>query len=349
MSDVNAKPATDAPKLPAPPRVSSSLASGGRIAAIVPQDFESAWRMAQVVVAAGMAPKSVNTIEKACVAIMHGMEVGLTPMAALQSIAVVNGSPTIWGDGMLGLVRSSGLLESIEEEQETDKDGPTVAWCNVKRKGEAGMVTGCFTRAEAMKARLWTKEGPWTQYPRRMMQMRARAFALRDAFADVLRGLHSREEAEDIPASDVTGRGSVSFAEPRRSDFRAPATEQPADDGAQDEPSSPGTAHGHDEGDGQAGAHAPAAGGDSKSEAAGQPASEEQTGKRSWKLAEGIVGQEPRLKAILELLDLAETPADVDAIEAEHAEFLGKLGRNKSDVMRTFRDRKTTLTTGEVK
>jgi hypothetical protein len=44
----------------------------------------------------------------------------------------------------------------------------------------------------------WGKQGgPWTQYPRRMLQMRARGFALRDAFPDVLRGLVTAEEAAD--------------------------------------------------------------------------------------------------------------------------------------------------------
>jgi hypothetical protein len=38
------------------------------------------------------------------------------------------------------------------------------------------------------KGRLWTRKGPWEHYPQRMLQMRARAFALRDGFADVLRG-----------------------------------------------------------------------------------------------------------------------------------------------------------------
>jgi hypothetical protein len=51
--------------------------------------------------------------------------------------------------------------------------------------------------AEAKKAGLWGKQGPWTQYPRRMLQMRARGFALRDAFPDVLRGLVTAEEAAD--------------------------------------------------------------------------------------------------------------------------------------------------------
>lgn len=201
-------------KPPKPP-----LVGGGRISAIVPQDIESVFRLANVVHSAGMAPKSLDSVEKCTVAILHGLELGLTPMAALQSIAVVNGMPTIFGDGMIALVRASGLLEDIIETIEDDKDGPTVAVCKVKRTGSPSWVVQMFTRPQAMKAGLWRKQGPWTQYPQRMMQMRARSWALRDAFPDVLRGLNSAEEA--IEMLDVTPSGSATTAppEPRRSDY----------------------------------------------------------------------------------------------------------------------------------
>lgn len=185
-----------APRLP-------SLTAGGRVQAIVPSDFDGAWRIAQAVVRADMAPKGLETPEKAMVAIMHGMEVGLTPMAALQSIAVVNGRPSIWGDGAIALVRASGVLDSIRET--IDGEGEAmVARCAVKRRGEVEPIIGTFSVADAKKAGLWSKAGPWTQYPRRMLQMRARAFALRDGFADVLRGLHIAEEVQDVPVRDIT-------------------------------------------------------------------------------------------------------------------------------------------------
>jgi len=50
---------------------------------------------------------------------------------------------------------------------------------------------------DAKRAGLWAKQGPWTAYPKRMMQMRARGFALRDAFPDVLKGMITAEEAQD--------------------------------------------------------------------------------------------------------------------------------------------------------
>jgi hypothetical protein len=164
--------------------------------AIVPQSMDEAYRLATAIVRAGMAPKDMNTPEKAMVAILQGLEVGLKPMQALQRIAVVNGRPTIWGDGAIGLVRGSGLCEYVNERIEGEGD-KRVAICEAKRKGETQPTIRKFSVDDAKKAGLWGKAGTWSQYPERMLQMRARAFALRDLFADVLGGMHIREEVAD--------------------------------------------------------------------------------------------------------------------------------------------------------
>ena len=39
----------------------------------------------------------------------------LKGLQSLQSIAVVNGIPSLYGDSVLGLVRASGLLEEVDE------------------------------------------------------------------------------------------------------------------------------------------------------------------------------------------------------------------------------------------
>ncbi len=155
--------------------------------------------IAKAVHAARMAPRGMDTPEQCMVAILHGLEVGLTPLAALQRIAVVNGRPTIWGDGAMALVRASGLAERITERFEGDRPDLRMAVCEVQRRGESEPVIRTFSVEDAKRARLWGKAGPWTDYPGRMLQMRARAFALRDAFADVLGGLYLREEIEEEP------------------------------------------------------------------------------------------------------------------------------------------------------
>lgn len=203
--------------------VRQSLVAGHAPKAIVPQDFDGAWRIAQAVVAARMAPKSLETVEKCAVAILHGLEVGLTPMNSLQSIAVINGRPSLWGDGALGLIQASGLLEDQDEHFEGDENSTNFkAVCILKRKGKSRTYHGEFTFADAQKAGLLTKEGPWQTYRKRMYKMRARAFAMRDGFSDVLKGLSVAEEQEDVE------RGKQPDMEPEAdalADVPAPPTE----------------------------------------------------------------------------------------------------------------------------
>ena len=175
----------------------AALTTGGAVAAMVPTTIESAWRLSEVIAASGMAPKSYGTDpNKIMVGILAGMEVGFTPFAALQSIAVINGNPQVWGDGALALVQASGLLDDIEE-----TDDGSRATCTVKRAGKSPVVR-TFDMDDAKRAGLAGKAGPWTQYPKRMRQMRARAFALRDCFPDVLKGLRIAEEVGDY--QDIT-------------------------------------------------------------------------------------------------------------------------------------------------
>jgi hypothetical protein len=214
----------DQTKLPA-------LITGGRVAAIIPQNFEDAWRIGRAVIEAGMAPRGVTTPAMATVIILHGLEVGLTPMAALQSIGLINGKPCLYGDGLLGVVRASGVFEWIKEEL---TDG--VASCIVKRRGEDPLER-TFSEADAKLAGLWgkrTSKGeptPWITYPQRMLAMRARAFALRDAFADVLKGIAPREEVEDWNGG--SGRPQGDAAPPEGSAEPAPP---PQDDGPPEPP-----------------------------------------------------------------------------------------------------------------
>lgn len=159
--------------------------------------LEDAFRFATAVSKSGFAPKGIETPEAILIAVQFGAELGLTPMAALQSLAIINGRPAVYGDAALALVRGSGELESYT--QTTNGEGDALkAVVRVKRKGFDEVVSE-FSVNDAKKASLWGKAGPWSQYPARMLMWRARGFALRDAFGDVLRGLRTTEEAEDMP------------------------------------------------------------------------------------------------------------------------------------------------------
>ena len=172
---------------------------------MIPQDFEGLWRMASVMHASKMMPQAIDSIEKVMVCVQMGFEIGLSPMQAVQNIAVINGRPTIWGDAALALVESSGLLEDFSETIETGKAGSMTAICTAKRKGRSTPIISTFSTEDAAAAGLLGKSGPWKTYPKRMLQLRARGFALRDGFPDVLKGLKTAEEERDnqmIPVSE---------------------------------------------------------------------------------------------------------------------------------------------------
>lgn len=167
------------------------------------QSMDDAYRFAKMVAASDFAPKDFKGKPESCLlAIQAGSEVGLTPMQSLQSIAVINGRPTIWGDAALALVQASVVCEYVREYTEGDGDA-LVAVCEAKRKGYPAPTVVRFSVADARKAGLYGKPGPWQQYPTRMLALRARGFALRNAFADALRGLITAEEAQDYPTADL--------------------------------------------------------------------------------------------------------------------------------------------------
>jgi hypothetical protein len=161
--------------------------------------MDDAYRFAKMVASSEFAPKDFRGKPESCLlAIQAGSEVGLSPMQSLQSIAVINGRPSIWGDAAMALVQASPVCEYVREYVEGDGDN-LVAVCEAKRRGYPAPTVVRFSVADAKKAALWGKPGPWQQYPTRMLALRARGFALRNAFADALRGLITAEEAQDYP------------------------------------------------------------------------------------------------------------------------------------------------------
>ncbi len=205
----------------------TAISAGATINAIVPQTLDECFRLSQAVSQSNLAPYALDTPQKIMIAMMTGLELGLPPMTAIQSVAVINNRPCLWGDALIGVVRSKTDCEYINEWIEGEGDD-MVAYCETRRRGEADPVVRKFSVADAVKAGLWQTEpmvtrhkknggtyekendSPWFKYPKRMLQMRARALCLRDVYADHLKGIQIREEVEDYPhrgpdrAKDVT-------------------------------------------------------------------------------------------------------------------------------------------------
>lgn len=137
------------------------------------------------------------------ITIQMGHDVGLKPLQALKNISLIHGRPSMWGDSLLALVKASGKLEYCKEWQVEE-----TAYCEVKRRGETLPTKCSFSMEDAKKAKLiHDKSTCWNNSPKRMLKIRARSFALRDAFPDVLCGIECREEIMDYQAKDTIYNG----------------------------------------------------------------------------------------------------------------------------------------------
>ena len=160
----------------------------------------------------------------------YGNSLGMNRMQSLQGISVINGRPCIWGDSLLAIVRQSHMCEYVKEWDDRQKG---IAYCEVKRKGEEPQ-TRTFSLQDAKEAGLLNKKGPWTFYKWRMMQMRARAFALRDVFPDLLAGFAMAEEVMDYEPmeKELNPVRSVQVEPGSKDDWRRAIAESEQEDNA---------------------------------------------------------------------------------------------------------------------
>jgi hypothetical protein len=179
---------------------------------LAPKNMTEAMEYSKILATSNMVPAGYKgKPQDILVAIGWGYEVGLQPMQALQNIAVINGKPSVYGDAALALVKADSRCAGVKEWIEGEGDDMT-AHCLVKRRYNEDMeeTVATFSVLDAKQARLWGKQGPWQQYPKRMLAMRARGFAIRDAFPDAMKGMITAEEAQDYPTAprDVTPKAN---------------------------------------------------------------------------------------------------------------------------------------------
>lgn len=168
---------------------------------LVPQNLDQAMELAKMISDSELAPKDYRGKPgNVLIAVQMGQEVGLSPMAAIQNIAVINGKPGIYGDAGKALLLARGFIIEEDDVEVIKKTG--MGRCRITRPGHPP-VERTFSMESAKKAGLAGKQGPWSQYPERQMAWRAFWFAARDAAADVLKGLGGAEEVRDIEI-DVT-------------------------------------------------------------------------------------------------------------------------------------------------
>jgi hypothetical protein len=170
-----------------------------------PANLHEAIKICEYLAKSSMVPKSYqDKPQDILVAINFGGEVGLKPLQSMNSVATVNGNPSLYGDAPLALVNQHPAFEYILEDNEgfayardhvagwehlKDIKKYDTSICVVKRAGRPPIVRE-FSKEDVATAKLGNVH---KSYPKTMRKYRARSRALRDSFPDVLKGLQQAE------------------------------------------------------------------------------------------------------------------------------------------------------------
>ena len=175
---------------------------------VQPTSWAEATQLAKDISKSELVPQNYrNKPDQILCAIQYGAEIGFSPFQALQSIVIISGKASLSGDAMLALVSARSDCEGVNETV-VGEGNERRAVCEIRRRGWKPTVC-TFSVADAIKARLWDKSDVWKKYPDRMLQMRARGFAVRNAFQDALKGFITSEEAQDYPTQNSAPRAEA--------------------------------------------------------------------------------------------------------------------------------------------
>lgn len=182
--------------------MNQELTTGNRLGMqTVPQTFNEQMHFAEVISQAkGMLPRAYEgNPANVLVAVQYGASLGIEPMAALQNIDVIQGTPTLSAKAVAALVRANGhKLWMTEDEQNMS------ATCTIVRNDDKEHpVTVTRDKAWAQRMGLLTKDN-YKKQPTTMLMWRAVTACANRACPELFLGLGGAYTADELHDMDDT-------------------------------------------------------------------------------------------------------------------------------------------------
>lgn len=189
------------------------IAIGSQVNALVPTDLDGAWRLAQWLSKSSLIPKYKDKEADIFLIITTGMELGLPPNASLRGLYCVNGRVALESKTKAALCISKGAAMYFKRIEYT----PEATTWETLRAGQTEVVRSRYTKKEAAEAGLTKKEGPWQNYPQRMISHRALGWLCDDVYPDIVLGVSTAEDFDELQSQtfrEIGGGMSLSFSDP---------------------------------------------------------------------------------------------------------------------------------------
>lgn len=171
-----------------------------------PANFDHVQRVAKAYSSSQIIPKQYQgNIPNTIIALEMSNRIGCTPIMVMQNLYVVHGNPSWSSTFIISAINSCGRFSPLRYEASgTGDEYGITAWANELATGErldGVKVTWKMVKAEGWDAKNGSK---WKTMPELMFRYRSATFFGRLYAPEILMGMKSSDEIEDIQYTDVT-------------------------------------------------------------------------------------------------------------------------------------------------
>ena len=162
--------------------------------------FQLALQMAKGLSQSTLVPQTFQNNPANClIALEQSNRLGISPMAVMQNLYIVQGKPSFSSSFIIGLINASGKYDKELQFDEEEKDGKPYA-CTCWTELDGRKVTGIKITMDMADKEGWTKKNgsKWITMPQVMLRYRAASFFARMNCPELSIGLYSKEELDDF-------------------------------------------------------------------------------------------------------------------------------------------------------
>ncbi|MEE8298420.1 MAG: hypothetical protein V3R67_03475 [Thermodesulfobacteriota bacterium] len=184
---------------------------------------------AQRLIDTKMVGKSFKSAQQVVIGIQYAKSLTMDVIPALKMMFVLNGTPSLYGDGPLAMCQRTGLVHAFEEFW-VDKDCKQICFknknlnaevyaaiCRVRRQGDSKWQEDFFSIDDLTRAGIsqdqYGEKAVWKKFKRIMMRYKARTLALKSKFADKLNGIgimeYDQHATQEVPESLVPEKALI--------------------------------------------------------------------------------------------------------------------------------------------
>lgn len=180
-----------------------------------PKLMNLSFRTARMLSTSAIVPDLYRHSPENClVAIDIANRMGVSPLMVMQNLYVVKGKPSWSGSFCAAAVNGSGRFSPLEFKFVGTPDTPEYGCyaCAVR------LATGSYCESETITVQMAKSEGwldkpgsKWKTMPKQMLMYRAAAFFARAHCSDILLGLPTYEEVQDLRGYESDGKTVITL------------------------------------------------------------------------------------------------------------------------------------------